>query len=353
MPNSPAAFVLVCDHRGKGMQNQLRPLAAVGYEVQFSSGLGETLRLVEKRAPDLVVLDPLARGGTAELERLRASLPAHGAPTLLIADPGDPLPTVLAARALGDIPFDLAYRGAPIEEYLLRLERLSAQATRAEELDAARYAATHDDLTGLLRSAPFHKRLSEHFSAAQRHRLELALVLVDLDRFGAVNKEFDHTVGDQVIERVGLVIAEFLRAEDVAGRLGGDEFALVLPYTQRVDAARVVGRIRDQVETLSGPRPDGGHLRIAASIGFETFSGADLESLGVLRRHAEVALRHAKLQGGNRAIYYRSLAAHGAAEAQEAAAEVEPNRLDPGPARPGEHPRMPRTTSPERAPEES
>jgi GGDEF domain-containing protein len=65
----------------------------------------------------------------------------------------------------------------------------------------------------------------------------MALVLVDLDAFGRVNKDFDHTVGDRLIERVGAAIRSALRAEDVAGRLGGDEFGAILPYTGRIDAA--------------------------------------------------------------------------------------------------------------------
>ena len=157
--------ILVCDHHGQGTHNQMRPLAAVGYDVSFSSSLGDTLQQIERQAPSLLILDPLARGGTAELERLRASLPTTGVPVLLIADPDDPLPTVLAARALGNIPFDLTYRGAPMEEILLRLEQLASQASREIELDEARYAAAHDDLTGLLRASPFQKRLAEHFSA--------------------------------------------------------------------------------------------------------------------------------------------------------------------------------------------
>ncbi|MFT7679934.1 MAG: diguanylate cyclase (GGDEF)-like protein [Planctomycetota bacterium] len=333
VPNQPHR-ILVCDHRGEGTQNLLRPLAAMGFELTFSSGLGETLRLLGRGAPNLLVLDPLSRGGTAELERLRAALPRTGVPVMLIADPTDPLPSVLAARALGDLPFDLAYRGAPMEELLLRVEQLMAQVGRVEELEVVRYAATHDDLTGLLRIGPFGERLSEHFSAAQRHHLNLALVIVDLDRFGAINKDFDHTVGDKVISQVGQVIADFLRTEDVAGRIGGDEFAMVLPYTQKVDAARVVGRIRDQVESLSGPLPGGGSLRVAASIGFETYDGSDLESVSMLRRHAEIALRHAKLQGGNRAVYYRSLESHGGAAAQTAAESLDTE----GPAlQPPEH----------------
>ena len=150
----------------------------------------------------------------------------------------------------------------------------------------------------------------------------MALVLMDLDRFGRVNKDFDHTVGDSIIDRVGRVVRENLRAEDVGGRLGGDEFAIVLPYTQRVDAARVVHRLRDQVQALTGPVDGfGGEVWVSASIGFETFDGRDLESVETLRRHGEVALRFAKEHGGNRAVYYRQIAVSEDEPRAEAAGE--------------------------------
>ncbi|MFT5689668.1 MAG: diguanylate cyclase (GGDEF)-like protein, partial [Planctomycetota bacterium] len=151
-------------------------------------------------------------------------------------------------------------------------------------------------------------RLVEHFSAAQRHGHDIALVLIDLDRFGLINKEHDHTIGDAIIGMVGGAIRETLRTEDVAGRLGGDEFAVLLPYTRKIDAAHVVNRLREEIKKLSG-RPQGAksHVAVSASIGFETFNGKDIESHEKLRNHAEQALRASKVAGGNCANYYRSL----------------------------------------------
>ncbi len=111
-----------------------------------------------------------------------------------------------------------------------------------------------------------------------------------------------------MITRVGAVVRSTMRAEDVGGRLGGDEFAVVLPYTRRIDAARVVGRLCEEIRSLSGSFEDwGSRLEVTASLGFETYDGTDLESVETLRRHAEVALKRAKLMGGDRVLYVRSL----------------------------------------------
>ncbi|MEM7518567.1 MAG: GGDEF domain-containing protein, partial [Planctomycetota bacterium] len=227
---------------------------------------------------------------------------------LLVTDRETPLHAAVLGRTFSDDAWDVVHRDASLEEYDLRMERLRVQVDRLEELDELRYIAVHDERTDLLRPRAFQDRLREHFSAAQRHDFDLALLLCDLDEFGKINKAYDHTIGDLVIERVGGVIRGALRAEDIAGRLGGDEFAILLPYTEKKDAARAAARVRDRIGELQGLLAERGiQARISASLGFETYSGKDLESVDDLRRNAEAALRAAKEQGGDQGVYYRTL----------------------------------------------
>ena len=104
---------------------------------------------------------------------------------------------------------------------------------------------------------------------------------------------------------------EGLRTEDVAGRLGGDEFGVVLPYTGRIESAQVVARLRRRLRSFSVRRELADHdpvrVSVTASLGFETYDGADLDDVAELRAHAEEALRLAKRQGGDRAVYYRTM----------------------------------------------
>jgi len=305
-------LILVCDHRGEGLAETLAPLAGIGFRTETTSSLRQSRERIEELRPEIILIDPLSLGGVVELEQIDQLRKPGSIPVLVVAEAENPLPALFASRSLEGGPWDLVYRGAPTEEFLMRIERLRSSVKGIAELDEMRYQAAHDDRTELLRPRPFDQRLREHFSAAQRHRFDLALLLVDLDRFGRVNKEFDHTIGDTVITRVGAVIRNSLRAEDIGGRLGGDEFAVVLPYTRRVDAARVVARIREQVLALTGPIDHSGReVQVSASLGFETFDGGDLETVETLRRHAEVALRHAKERGGNCGLYFRSLTLDG------------------------------------------
>jgi diguanylate cyclase (GGDEF)-like protein len=302
--------ILVADHLGGALDGRLAALGAQPFQLLRSASLRETVRLIGARRPEVVLLSPLTRTGLAELEAI--DLARGEVPLLIQCEREDREAPLRAGRALSAGAYDLVFRDASDEELLLRLTRLLGHARLLREMGELRHRASHDDRTDLLRPKAFQTRLVEHFSAAQRHKLELALVLLDLDKFGAINKRHDHTVGDLLIARVGEVIRRNLRTEDVAGRLGGDEFAVLLPYTGKISAARVVSRLRAEIAKLSGKiegaRED---VPVSASIGFETYDGHDLESLEALRRNAEVALRRAKRGGGDQGIYFRSVPADG------------------------------------------
>ncbi len=307
--------LLCCDHRGDGLAASLSRVAARGHTIVEVRDPRTCLESIEASPPDLVVLDPLAEGGTAELEEIdRRRGDLSKLPVLLVVGASSETAAALAERLLERGAADLVHRGSPPEEFAMRIERLLALAATEVEIADLRHKAVHDDRTDLLRATAFELRLLEHFSASERHGLRMALVLADLDAFGLVNKEFDHTVGDRVIERVGEAIRSALRAEDVAGRLGGDEFGAILPYTGRLDAAHAVRRLLDAIRRVAGASaglPPG--LEVRASLGFETFDGSDLRSCADLRAHAETALREAKRRGGDRGVYFRSLARPGPA----------------------------------------
>ncbi len=303
-----AAVILVCDHRGTGLERELSFLRDLGYRLERSENLRRSLQRLRDEPPALLLVDPLTSAGTIELSTLdRARRAEVVVPLLVLADRADPEAVLRVARSLQGEAWDVVWRGSPPEELKLRIDRLLEDAARLAEMNDLRHQASHDDRTDLLRPKSFEARLVEHFSAAQRHRFELALILIDLDRFGAINKQYDHTVGDAMITRVGEVIRTTLRTEDVAGRLGGDEFGVLLPYTGKIDAAQVVKRLREEIKRLTGgieglPQS----IAVSASLGFETFDGHYVDSVETLRRHAERALRQAKQAGGDQGVYYRN-----------------------------------------------
>jgi len=301
--------ILVCDHRGVGVEARFEARQEE-YELRVTRSVRESLRSLAEWPPHLVVLDPLTRGIATELSLLAQAddRGEESIPFLVIWDRDEERTARKLSEQLGPRAWDLVHRDAPSEEFGVRLRQLVSSGRMVREMGQLRHRAAHDDRTELLRPQAFQSRLDEHFAAARRHKLELCFVMMDLDRFGQINKRHDHTVGDRLIARVGGVIRTSLRTEDVAGRLGGDEFAVLLPYTKKVDAVPVVNRLRERIQALSGPFEGADEdIPVSTSIGFETFDGSDLDSAEALRRNAEKALRKAKTSGGDRAIYYRSL----------------------------------------------
>jgi diguanylate cyclase (GGDEF)-like protein len=106
--------------------------------------------------------------------------------------------------------------------------------------------AERDGLTGCLNHRAFHERLQVEALVAGPAR-PLSLLIVDIDRFKAVNDTHGHPAGDHVLRVVGQILLDLSRATDAPGRLGGDEFALLLPDTSPTHAGVVAERLRTEV----------------------------------------------------------------------------------------------------------
>ncbi|MGJ8581460.1 MAG: sensor domain-containing diguanylate cyclase [Psychromonas sp.] len=98
------------------------------------------------------------------------------------------------------------------------------------ELSAVQMA-THDDLTGLLNRRGFLSLAQNSLNLCTRNKLPVSLVYLDLDRFKAINDNYGHEVGDQVLNIFAKLLMGTFRASDVIGRLGGDEFVVLFSNT--------------------------------------------------------------------------------------------------------------------------
>jgi diguanylate cyclase (GGDEF)-like protein len=169
--------------------------------------------------------------------------------------------------------------------------RRQADALRAS-VDRDRHRSTHDALTGLPNWVLVRDRLTQGLAAAGRSQSEVALLLIDLDRFKEINDSLGHSYGDKLLGQVGPRLRSVLRDMDTVGRLGGDEFAVLLPSVTGVDEVEVVAeRLR---QALHQPFDvDGVVLDVEASIGIvlSPWHGTDSEEL---RRNADIAMYAAK-----------------------------------------------------------
>jgi diguanylate cyclase (GGDEF)-like protein len=192
-------------------------------------------------------------------------------------------------------------------EVILQLSQLTSELTdisrelaqKNRELAKANAAITQllrtDALTGLANRRFLMEALAPTLAAAQRHRLPLSLIMVDLDHFKAINDTWGHDVGDAVLQGFGQILQQETRQEDLTARYGGEEFVILLPYTDREGARRLAARIQEKLAAKEFPGLD---RPVTASFGIAQLAAGD-DAAALLKR-ADQALYLAKARGRDR-----------------------------------------------------
>ncbi len=166
---------------------------------------------------------------------------------------------------------------------------IATRETRIAEL------AYQDVLTGLPNRTLFIDRLQQALKAARRSRHPMSLMVLDIDRFKAVNDVLGHPVGDRLLTQIGLRLQNAgLRESDTLARIGGDEFMLLLPSQDAEQAQTVAQRL---LTALHAPiELDGQSIDVSASIGIACFPMHG-ESAAELMSRSDIAMYVAKQSG--------------------------------------------------------
>jgi diguanylate cyclase (GGDEF)-like protein/PAS domain S-box-containing protein len=251
------------------------------------------------RTGESVVSNDLA-GEPRVSPRQRAALTREGNYSLAL------LPLRVDGRLAGLVALRAREPGFFDQEELRLLAEMVGNISFALELmdkqDRLSYLALYDALTGLPNRTLFHQRLTQAIDAARRASESVALALIDLERFKAINDTLGQQAGDRVLQ----TLAE--RLEDGAGdihrvaRLGANVFALM--FQQAGAADEVARRIEAAARALfDAPfAVDGRDVRVAAKAGIAVFPGDGVDA-DALFRNAEAALRRAK-ETGERYLFY-------------------------------------------------
>jgi diguanylate cyclase (GGDEF)-like protein len=301
----------------------------VGYTVYVAHSGEQTLELVDKHRPDLVMLDFMmpTMNGLAVLQRIRETHPntyviivtgkgsEETAIEVMKAGASDyiikPLPKLPVVRQIVDRTLRLRDAELKSQVYVAQLRHLNEMLEqrvreKTEELERQNLIlqrmVVRDDLTGLFNQKALYSRLEQELARSNRYFRRLGFIMMDLDIFKQVNDQYGHQIGSDTLKAVAQVILGSIRSVDWAARFGGDEFCIVLPETDVQGTRAVADRVRMNIEGRlfhQGPPP----LRLTASLGMSVFEPG--LSPDTLVKRADIALYRAKAGGRNRVEAWR------------------------------------------------
>jgi diguanylate cyclase (GGDEF)-like protein/PAS domain S-box-containing protein len=158
--------------------------------------------------------------------------------------------------------------------------------------------ATTDDITGLADRRRLFEALGDEVRRARRYEASLALLMLDVDNFKALNDQFGRQAGDEALRAVARAAQRLARQSDIPARQGSDEFVLVLPQANLLGAETVAGRLvaaASQIQVAGGPW-------LSLSVGAVELAPDDDEQGESLLARAEKAMGAARASGGGRVM---------------------------------------------------
>ena len=236
--------------------------------------------VIGRTAGMLILPGPGEAGQALDLVLAGGSVPGEARETMARRKSGEVIPIELAAS-------HVSFNGDTL--HILTVRDITL---RKQTEETIRSLAYHDPLTGLPNRLLFNDRLTQAIERARRNRQQLAVMILDLDRFKLINDSLGLASGDQVLRAVGERLVRLLRRSDTVARLGGDDFLLLLPGVDGAEsAAKVAQKLLD---AFAYPLAiDDQELHVGASLGI-TLYPHDGEDTETLIRNADTALYRAK-----------------------------------------------------------
>lgn len=305
----PSSRILVVDDVPVNIQLLVTYLAAEGYDVVSAKDGYDAMKAVKEHQPDLILLDVMMpkMNGFKVCEVIKSDDATKFIPVILVtalneledkvkgmnsgaddflAKPFNKLELLVRVRSL----LRIKHLHDELQEKVIELQRTK------EEL---RQLAITDGLTGLYNYRYFKEQLLQELKRAQRHSLNISVVMIDIDHFKQYNDKNGHPAGDVVLKDIARLLRDNIRNIDLAARYGGEEFSLILIETDKPSAKIVSEKIRKLVEdygfAYESSQPDG---KLTISTGVAKFP-EDGEDFDTLVSKADQRLYRAKEAGRN------------------------------------------------------
>ena len=279
------------------LDHTLQQLEGLNYELTWCSTAGKALRTLANQTFDVVISEYLvgvesdgdfiseikSLNPNAQVIVISAEIDSALAASLIKAGATD----YLAKADVDAISLERSLR------YVLKLKQALLKLAYHDQYDA---------LTGLVNRTLFNDRLSHALQRAERSRQKVVLLVINLDKFKAINDSYGRKAGDMVIRAVADRLQSCVRKSDSLARTSGDEFAIILEgVAAEGDVLRMVNQINDGVgKPYAIP---GEQVKLACSIGIAFYPSAGLNADALLKA-ASLAMSHAKTERGCSFCFY-------------------------------------------------
>ena len=279
------------------------------YRMTVANSGEEALSFVLRQKIDLILLDILLPNmdGFEVVSRLKESETAKNIQIVAITNLQDIQSKIKGIELGAD-----DYLIKPINKHELKarvralIKKKAYLDTLHDSYETAVHSAITDKLTGLYNRAFFGHFLGLELKRADRQKVPVSLIMMDIDDFKQCNDNFGHLVGDELLRELGKIIKSSVREIDLAARYGGEEFALVLPNTDKSGAIIVAERIRKTVSEhvfLPGTGTVLPAQKICVSSGVSVYPQEATTEEDLIRK-ADEMLYEAKNQGKDRVCFY-------------------------------------------------
>lgn len=262
----------------------------------------EALSVCNNRQIDIMILDMLLPGldGYEVVRRIKEN-PSTQSTQIIVVTSLQDIDSKIKGYEFG--VDDFLVKPINFNEFRARVNSLIKKKAYYDRLvgslEVAVQAAITDKLTGVYNSGYLKHYLKNELKRADRHHHPVSLIMLDIDDFKRVNDRHGHLAGDFLLKEIAEKLANSIREIDVLGRFGGDEFVIILPYTQRENAAAVAERIRLEIENGAGASGVQPAFEVSVSIGVAEYAPGVDTAQDVIQK-ADNALYTAKFSGKNR-----------------------------------------------------
>ena len=265
------------------------------YDVAVATDGESALEIAFEDSPDLILLDIMMpeMDGYEVCRRLKSNEDTKSIPVVFITAKTDE-DSIEEAYEVGGI--DYVTKPFKPRELIARVKTHLKLKCLIEHLE---FVSSYDDMTKIYNRRKFFELATKKF---EEDKENLYAVIIDIDKFKAINDTYGHPVGDKVIKKITKIIKENIPQGAIFGRIGGEEFSLICRPDSQTNINYNLEELRILVEKMEIVLDDGKIIKCTISEGIAK-TNANTNSLDDLLKEADKALYEAKGSGRNKVMF--------------------------------------------------